>query len=174
MKKLSLLILFLIKIMPSIAAYEKIVSDLDFHLPSGWRKADEILGVTHMLLSQKRLKKRATISIVLAEQYRVDLKETLSIDAIKTYQAKRHNWITKEIKGKVLKFYPHVVKNINSINNVHEFVVEYRFADDDYIEQSLYFSCKGHLINIKSLALLDDKEGKKEIETIFRSLRCKK
>lgn len=135
-----------------------------------WKYAKDLFGLPHTFLGKKKLSHRPTLSIIpIGDQ---DINQMLGPEdkAVQSFEQNRKLWV-EENGGKVFEFFPYS-KSTLSKNILHRFGFTYQLGESVFTEYSYYFSCKGKLHHVKSLALKSDAEGLVEIERLIQTIRC--
>lgn len=137
---------------------------------SGWKIANNILGIPFIYISPKINGQRSNISFTdTGSELSLNIKSlALGQD---NYQLNKKEW-AKEIGATIFNFSPYTVKINKHGHKIHEIGLTYEEARQQYKEKSHYIECKGNIYFSKSLRLLKNVEHEKDFNDIINNFDC--
>lgn len=171
MKFLFLNLIFILSI-PAHGSAMGVEKQFALKVPSDWQQMKDFYGVPFTYLNRKSQNEtRPTIQVIPSDNKKFDMDEKrLGIFDDKNKRGKER-WLAKN-KGYIIS-YEKMKKVKSKGSKLYMSHVMYKFGGKGYNTKTYYTFCSDKLIQIVSLADINDSLGMRNNDTVIKSFKCR-
>jgi hypothetical protein len=144
--------------------------EIFFSKPSSWQVKHDLFGIKNWLFSPKENGIRSNLTIT-DTKVNIELNSEIIKKNHESYVRLKQNWARK-VNATPVSYSPLILWKNQHGHFVNEISFNYVFKKKQYQETSYYLECRGNLVYIKSLMIMQNQEHKKDLREVVNSMDC--